>query len=185
MMNQENLTKPQKIFDKFSVRPQETPTYRVDNERIERIMKGGFLFGFTASDLFILLAAFLTIVFLQLQPYAIPYLEGHTQRKSTIQVIKEPTTPIKSQPVATSSPQNQQEQTSTEGAVPNRKLDKNRTYCKSPRPQVCTQECLIGPPFICGSDGKTYCTVCQACSNPNVAWYVLQDEPCADIFPSL
>lgn len=50
--------------------------YRVDNERIERILKGRFIFGFEASDLFILLAALLTLIFLQLQPYAIPYLEG-------------------------------------------------------------------------------------------------------------
>jgi hypothetical protein len=184
-MNQENLTKSQKIFDKFSSRLQESPTYRVDNERIEKIMKGGFLFGFTTSDLFILLAAFLTVVFLQLEPYAIPYLEGDTQRKSTTQVIGEPTTPIKSQPIATSSSQNKKEQTSTESAILNRELDKNRIYCKLPRPQVCTQECVIGPPYICGSDGKTHCTVCQACANPEVEWYILQEEPCPDITPTL
>jgi hypothetical protein len=60
-----------KITDKFK---KNAP--QVDNQRIERLMQGGFIFGFTASDLLILLSAFLTLVFLQLQPYIIPYLEG-------------------------------------------------------------------------------------------------------------
>ena len=40
-------------------------------------------------------------------------------------------------------------------------------------------ECLTNPPYLCGSDGKSYCTVCQACSNPEVEWYISQDLPCA------
>ena len=54
----------------------------------------------------------------------------------------------------------------------------NKVFCKEPRPQICTMECIINPPYICGSDGKSYCSTCQACSNPKVEWYVIQDKPC-------
>lgn len=65
----------------------------VDNQRIERIMKSGFLFGFTASDLFIFLTALLTLVFLQLEPYLIPYLEGKLGFGETPQAIEQPAPP--------------------------------------------------------------------------------------------
>jgi len=53
-----------------------------------------------------------------------------------------------------------------------------KVFCKDPRPEVCTMECIQNPPYICGSDGKSYCSTCQACSNPKVEWYVIQDKPC-------
>lgn len=52
--------------------------------------------------------------------------------------------------------------------------------CKDPRPEVCTMECIQNPPYICGSDGKSYCTICQACSNKNVAWYEMKNSPCEE-----
>lgn len=55
---------------------------------------------------------------------------------------------------------------------------KERVFCKDPRPQVCTYECIVNPPYICGSDGKSYCTTCQACSNPKVEWYRISSYPC-------
>lgn len=50
--------------------------------------------------------------------------------------------------------------------------------CTDPRPEVCTMECAQNPPYICGSDGRSYCSACQACSNVNVAWYELKDSGC-------
>ena len=60
--------------------------------------------------------------------------------------------------------------------------EENRTKidCKDPRPEVCTLECIQNPPYICGSDGKSYCTVCQACSNKNVAWYEMKASACEE-----
>lgn len=55
-----------------------------------------------------------------------------------------------------------------------------KTYCKSPRPEACTMECLLSPPYLCGSNGKSYCTTCQACADGDVEWYQFQDEPCTD-----
>lgn len=55
-----------------------------------------------------------------------------------------------------------------------------KTYCKSLRPEACTEECLLPPPYLCGSNGKSYCTKCQACADEQVEWYQFQDEPCAD-----
>jgi len=54
----------------------------------------------------------------------------------------------------------------------------SKTNCQSPRPEVCTMECIEPPPYICGSDGKSYCTACQACSNKDVAWYKMSTTPC-------
>ena len=56
--------------------------------------------------------------------------------------------------------------------------NQSKTDCKNPRPEVCTMECIEPPPYICGSDGKSYCTVCQACSNKDVAWYEMKNSPC-------
>ncbi len=54
-----------------------------------------------------------------------------------------------------------------------------KTQCKSPRPQICTQECINPPPYLCGSNSKSYCSVCQACADPKVDWYSFQEkEPC-------
>jgi len=47
----------------------------VDNQRIENLVKKGFLFGFSGLDIFIVLAAILALLFLQIKPYLIPYLE--------------------------------------------------------------------------------------------------------------
>ena len=58
--------------------------------------------------------------------------------------------------------------------------NQNKINCKDPRPEVCTMECIENPPYICGSDGKSYCTVCQACSNKNVAWYEMKNSPCEE-----
>lgn len=56
--------------------------------------------------------------------------------------------------------------------------EESKVTCTSPRPEVCTEECIINPPYICGSDGKSYCTICQACANENVEWYISQDTSC-------
>jgi len=53
-----------------------------------------------------------------------------------------------------------------------------KTFCEEPRPQFCTMECIVNPPYICGSDGKSYCSECQACADPDIEWYMIQDEPC-------
>ncbi len=53
-----------------------------------------------------------------------------------------------------------------------------KVYCQDPRPEVCTMECIVNPPYICGSDGKSYCNVCGACADLKVDWYVIQDKPC-------
>lgn len=183
-MNQEKRKMSSKLLNKFAIKTQTTELYKVDNERIKRILKGGFLFGLTASDLFILLAASLAIVFLQFEPYTTPFLEGQGQKRSTPQ-ISEPPAPTGSPLVATSSPQYQEEQKlSTESSTPEKKADQQRVYCKS-RPQICTQECLVGPPYICGSDGKFHCSPCQACADSHVQWYVLQEEPCSELAPNL
>lgn len=54
-----------------------------------------------------------------------------------------------------------------------------KTNCVSPRPEACTLECIANPPYICGSDGKNYCSTCQACSNKDVAWYEITNSPCS------
>jgi hypothetical protein len=57
-------------------------------------------------------------------------------------------------------------------------IEGSKINCVSPRPEVCTEECIVNPPFICGSDGKSYCTTCQACANKNVEWYEMKDTSC-------
>jgi len=54
-----------------------------------------------------------------------------------------------------------------------------KTECKT-RPQACTMECLKNPPYICGSDGKSYCSTCIACANQNVEWYQIQTQACGE-----
>lgn len=59
----------------------------------------------------------------------------------------------------------------------------DKVYCSDPRPEVCTYECTYPPnqsPYLCGSDGKSYCTVCQACSNKDVIWYETKTSSCED-----
>ena len=60
--------------------------------------------------------------------------------------------------------------------------EENRTKidCKNPRPEVCTLECIQNPPYVCGSDGKSYCTICQACANKDVAWYEMKASACEE-----
>lgn len=53
-----------------------------------------------------------------------------------------------------------------------------KVFCKDPRPEVCTMECIAQPPYICGSNGKSYCNKCQACANRGVDWYIIQNAPC-------
>lgn len=62
--------------------------------------------------------------------------------------------------------------------IPKSTPSREKVFCQEPRPEVCTMECITNPPYICGSDGKSYCSTCQTCSNPEVEWYVIQDEPC-------
>jgi len=54
-----------------------------------------------------------------------------------------------------------------------------KVLCPDPRPEACTMECIANPPYICGSDGKSYCSTCQACSNPKIEWYITQETPCS------
>lgn len=55
-----------------------------------------------------------------------------------------------------------------------------RVYCNDPRPEVCTMECIQNPPYICGSDGRSHCSICQACSDRNIAWYEIKTSPCGE-----
>jgi hypothetical protein len=58
-------------------------------------------------------------------------------------------------------------------------LKGGKVFCQEPRPELCTLECIVNPPYICGSGGKSYCTTCQVCSNLTVQWYTIQDQPCS------
>lgn len=51
----------------------------------------------------------------------------------------------------------------------------DKVYCSDPRPEVCTLECTDN---VCGSDGKRYCSPCQACSNMKVNWYEIKTSVC-------
>jgi hypothetical protein len=53
-----------------------------------------------------------------------------------------------------------------------------KTDCTNSRSQVCPMDCIQGPPYICGSDDKSYCNTCVACSNENVTWYKMSTTPC-------
>lgn len=57
-------------------------------------------------------------------------------------------------------------------------INENRIYCQNPRPEMCTLECLVSPPYLCGSNGKSYCTSCQACADNEVDWWTYQDTTC-------
>jgi len=67
-----------------------------------------------------------------------------------------------------------QRQTVSKPTLP---VNSEKVFCKV-RPEVCTMECIQNPPYICGSDGKSYCNVCGACADPDVEWYMIQDKPC-------
>lgn len=95
---------------------------------------------------------------------------GFTLGLAGVQLIKKQAQPVQPvSPLAVSSP--------TPSATNSGQGEK--VFCQSPRPEVCTMECIQNPPYICGSDGKSYCTTCQACSDPKVEWYVTQDNPCS------
>lgn len=55
-----------------------------------------------------------------------------------------------------------------------------KTYCQDPRPEMCTLECIQNPPYICGSNDKSFCSVCQACSDKNIDWYETKATPCGE-----
>ena len=57
-------------------------------------------------------------------------------------------------------------------------VQEEKTFCDEPRPEVCTMECIINPPYICGSNDQSYCSVCAACADWKADWYLIQDEPC-------
>lgn len=59
------------------------------------------------------------------------------------------------------------------------KTSSQRVNCTTPRPELCTLECMVNPPYICGSNSQSYCTTCQACADPQVAWYVIQSNSCS------
>ncbi|OGY16823.1 MAG: hypothetical protein A2785_03595 [Candidatus Chisholmbacteria bacterium RIFCSPHIGHO2_01_FULL_49_18] len=162
---------------------------KIDNERIEQILKGRFIFGFSGSDLFILLAAFLTLIFLQLQPYVIPYLEGKPMgTQALIETGENPAAQasMSAEPkLATPSADESGQKPATQSGKQEEGNQGNRVYCKLQRPQICTQECIASPPYICGSDGKNHCSACQACADPQVEWYMIEDQPCPDITPGL
>jgi len=61
---------------------------------------------------------------------------------------------------------------------PLKEENQSKINCKNPRSEVCTMECVENPPYICGSDGKSYCSVCQACSNKDVNWYEMKTSLC-------
>lgn len=56
---------------------------------------------------------------------------------------------------------------------------KGRVNCTSLRPEACTLECIDPPPYLCGSNEKSYCSACQACADKNVDWYITQEEICS------
>ena len=151
------------------------------------MLQGGFLFGFSVSDIFIFLSSLLALVFLQLQPYLIPYLEGtlgiEPSTTSTYEsAIKRTGTP--SSRLKTSSP-SAEIIIETEETTKSSELNENimigkKVVCSTNRPELCTLECIVNPPYICGSDGKSYCSECQACA-ANVGWYVYQNEKCLEL----
>lgn len=60
----------------------------------------------------------------------------------------------------------------------NSSVETEKVLCQDPRPEACTAECLQNPPYLCGSDGRSYCSACQACSRPEVEWYILRQGQC-------
>jgi len=162
---------------------------KIDNERIEQILQGRLIFGFSGSDLFILLAAFLTLIFLQLQPYVIPFLEGKPMgTQALIETGENPATQASASAEtkqATPSANESGQKLATRSGNQEEGIQENRVYCQPQRPQICTQECVASPTYVCGSDGKSHCSACQACADPQVKWYMIEDQPCPDITPGL
>ena len=113
---------------------------KVDNERVEKLLKGGYLFGFTAIDLLIILSSILTIIFLQLKPYLIPYLEGSLGESKEIVEVKRF---ISDQKEKTSSPSSKQKTStisanttineieSTSSSKPKNEKSEEQGVCKS------------------------------------------------------
>lgn len=66
----------------------------------------------------------------------------------------------------------------SQSALPKEKSPIETVTCQR-RPEVCTMECIDPPPYICGSNGRFYCSPCQACSDPEVAWYTMQNTLCS------
>ncbi len=65
--------------------------------------------------------------------------------------------------------------------------DKNQTIVNcsaNSRQQICSMMCSKPPPYVCGSNGRSYCTACQACQESSVLWYWISNTPCASITTS-
>ncbi len=149
--------------------------------------------GLAKSDLLILVGSVIILVFLQFKSLwsdkidtgdQIQGLQKQTEVRNQNQ--KQPTFPLVSSQESThSSLEEIQNTQSSPSAVLNSadKINNNQQYCSSVRPDFCTEECLANPPFICGSDGKSYCTTCKACANLEVDWYVIQDGLCDNLSP--
>lgn len=193
-MNQE---KDQNNFKKVGESIRDKPVdLKPDLEKISRLEKG-FLFSISASDLLIIFAAILTIAFMQAGPKINSLLDFKYQSQISKNIPSDPTdnlpTPFTSTessdlidrqiPEATKEGDNQATQSTKNSSEFNEKPKEEKVNCKLPRPEICTLECIIPPPYICGSDAKQYCTSCQACSNSQVEWYSVQPEPCTDITP--
>ncbi|OGY19076.1 MAG: hypothetical protein A2900_01020 [Candidatus Chisholmbacteria bacterium RIFCSPLOWO2_01_FULL_50_28] len=175
-MDQETEKNDPSFWEKPKGKTSTNQGYKIDNRRIESL-KQGFLFGISASDLFILLAALLAVIVLQVGPKAFEALETSSQITEN---GNEEGAGFAAPTLPPGAPQDQATESGTG------KVTSEKVVCKTPRPEVCTQECLTGPPYICGSGGRAHCSPCQACADPNVAWYVLQSTPCGEaVNPSL
>lgn len=152
------------------------------------------LSDFSKSDLLVFALAISVFLILQLRPLFSLFkpIENETMtfidEKSSNQLTPSPTTLIENPESTDSSEIIDLGSTGTPSSIPNNQEQESsadRFACPLPKPEVCTMECIVNPPFICGSNGKSYCNNCIACSDPEVDWYVVQTEPCSDLLPSL